>query len=136
TGYYKVNLSTLNATAIIKSENEAVYNASDLASSNLAYRDAKNTPVTNVVRNNGIAIYPNPVVNKTFAIQFDKMPAGNYTIEISDINGKKVIAKTLNINGVQNEKINMPKSSATGLYFIKVVNSNGNAVYTDKFVVE
>lgn len=136
TGYYKVNLSTLNATAIIKSENEAVYNASDLASSNLAYRDAKNTPVTNVVRNNGIAIYPNPVVNKTFAIQFDKMTAGNYTIEISDINGKKVIAKTLNINGVQNEKINMPKSSATGLYFIKVVNSNGNAVYTDKFVVE
>ncbi|MCZ2224926.1 MAG: T9SS type A sorting domain-containing protein [Chitinophagales bacterium] len=135
--YYKVNLSTLNATEIIKADNEVVYNTSDLANSNLAYSAAKNVVVSNeVITKNNISVYPNPVVNKTFAIQFDKLTTGNYSVEISDVNGRRVITKTVAINGTQNEKINLPRASVSGLYFIKVLNSNGKSVYYDKVVVQ
>lgn len=134
--YYKVNLSTLNASVIIKEGNETVYNASDLANSNLAYRNTRNNIVPTTVKNNGIAIYPNPVVNKTFAIQFEKLPAGNYGVEITDVNGKRILNKTINIIGLQNEKINLPRASASGLYFVKITNTAGKAIFTDKIVVE
>lgn len=134
--YFKVNLSTLNASAIVKENNEAVYNASDLANSNLAYRDTKNTLVSTVVKNNGIAIYPNPVINKTFAIQFNKLPVGNYSIEISDVNGKRILNKAVSISGFLNDKITLPKNITSGLYFVKVNNSTGKMIYSDKLIVD
>jgi hypothetical protein len=134
--YYKVNLSTLDAKPIDKTD-ATVYNASDLANANLAYQNKKANPVLEDVKlNNSISVYPNPVVNKTFAVQFDKLSAGNYSVELSDANGKRVITKTVVINGLQNEKINLPKGAASGLYFIKVTNNNGKSVYYDKVVVQ
>lgn len=85
---------------------------------------------------NAISIYPNPAINKAFAVQFDKLPAGNYSIELTDANGKRIFTKTLGINGLQNEKINLPKAAATGLYFLKVTNSTGKSVYYDKLIVQ
>jgi len=135
--YFKVNLSTLNATEIIKADNEVVYNTSDLANSNLAYSAAKNVVVSNEVNTkNNISVYPNPVVNKTFAIQFDKLPAGNYAVEISDVNGRRIVTKAINIAGIQNEKINLPRASSSGIYFIKVLNANGKSVFYDKVIVQ
>lgn len=137
TNYYKVNLATLNATAIVKADNDAVYNIADLANENLAYSAAKNSIVDNdIITKNNISVYPNPVVNKTFAIQFDKLPAGKYSIEINDVNGKRVITKTIAINGLQNERLQLPKASSAGLYFIKVLNTNGKTVFNDKVVVQ
>lgn len=137
TNYYKVNLATLNATAIVKADNDAVYNIADLANENLAYSAAKNSIVDNdIITKNNISVYPNPVVNKTFAIQFDKLPAGKYSIEINDVNGKRVITKTIAINGLQNERLPLPKASSAGLYFIKVINTNGKTVFNDKVVVQ
>lgn len=137
TNYYKVNLATLNATAIVKADNDAVYNIADLANENLAYSAAKNSIVDNdIITKNNISVYPNPVVNKTFAIQFDKLPAGKYSIEINDVNGKRVITKTIAINGLQNERLPLPKASSAGLYFIKVLNTNGKTVFNDKVVVQ
>ncbi len=134
--YYKVNLSTLDAKPIDKTD-ATVYNASDLANANLAYQNTKANPVLEDVKlNNSISVYPNPAVNKTFAVQFDKLPAGNYSVELSDANGKRVITKTVAINGLQNEKINLPKGAASGLYFIKVTNNSGKSVYYDKVVVQ
>lgn len=134
--YYKVNLSTLDAKPIDKND-ATVYNASDLANANLAYQNTKANPVLEDVKlNNSISVYPNPAVNKTFAVQFDKLPAGNYSVELSDANGKRVITKTVAINGLQNEKINLPKGAASGLYFIKVTNNSGKSVYYDKVVVQ
>ncbi len=109
----------------------------DLANENLAYSAAKNSIVDNdIITKNNISVYPNPVVNKTFAIQFDKLPAGKYSIEINDVNGKRVITKTIAINGLQNERLQLPKASSAGLYFIKVLNTNGKTVFNDKVVVQ
>ncbi len=134
--YYRVNLSTLEAKPVDKSD-ATIYNASDLANSNLAYRNTKATPLLAEIKlNNSISIFPNPTVTKTFAIQFEKLPVGNYSIELNDANGKRVITKNIYISGLQNEKINLPKSASSGLYFIKVSNSNGKSVYYDKVVVQ
>jgi hypothetical protein len=134
--YYKVNLSTLEAKPIDKTD-ATVYNASDLANANLAYQNTKANPVlADIKSNNAISIYPNPTVNKTFAVQFSKLPIGNYSVELTDANGKRVITKTVAVSGLQNEKINLPKGAANGLYFIKVTNSNGISVYYDKVVVQ
>lgn len=133
--YFSVNLSTLDAKAIAKNE-PTVYNASDLANANLAYQNTKAKPVfADVVANNDISVYPNPAVNKTFAVQFNKLPIGNYTLELNDANGKRIITKNIVINGLQNEKINLPKGASSGLYLLKVINTVGKAVYNDKVVV-
>lgn len=134
--YYRINLSTLEAKAVDKTE-ATVYNASDLANGNLAYKNTKSNPVlADIKLSNAISIYPNPAINKAFAVQFDKLPAGNYSIELTDANGKRIFTKTLGINGLQNEKINLPKAAATGLYFLKVTNSTGKSVYYDKLIVQ
>lgn len=134
--YFKVNLSTLEAKPIDKSD-ATVYNASDLANANLAYQNTKANPVLEDAKmSNAISIYPNPAVNRTFAVQFDKLPAGTYSVELNDANGKRVITRTVAVSGLQNEKINLPKGAASGLYFIKITNSTGKSVYYDKVVVQ
>ena len=135
--YYRVNLSTLEATLVDKKE-ATIYNASDLANANLAYKNTKTAPIlaAEIIGNNAVSIYPNPAINKTFTVQFQKVPAGVYVVEMSDANGRKILAKTVTVNGMQNEKVNLPKSSAVGLYMIKVTNNSGKAVYNDKVVVQ
>lgn len=134
--YYRVNLSTLDAKPVDKSD-AVVYNASDLANANLAYKNTKVNPVlTDVASNNNVTVFPNPVVNKTVAVQFNQLPAGSYLVEISDANGKKISTKTVLISGLQNEKISLPKATSQGLYVIKVTNNAGKNVYNEKIVVQ
>jgi len=135
--YYKVNLSTLDAT-LIDRKGGVINNTSDLANANLAYRDTKATPAVaaEVTGNNAVSIYPNPAINKTFTVQFQKVPTGTYTVELNDANGRKVIAQNVIVKGLQNEKINLPKGAAAGLYMIKITSTAGKTVYNDKVVVQ
>ncbi len=135
--YYKVNLATLEAKPITKT-GPTVYNASDLANSNLAYSAARTAaqPKAEVKGNAVLSVYPNPAINKNFSIQFEKVPAGNYTIELTDISGRRVLNKTISVNGLQNEKLTMPKGTASGLYVIKVTDNTGKAIYSDKVAVQ
>ncbi len=84
--YYRVNISTLNAT-IIKKISEMVYNSSDLAGSNLLYQNnhvTDNKVMAEVLGNEHVSIYPNPVVNKLFNLKFDKVVAGRYNLVLTD----------------------------------------------------
>jgi hypothetical protein len=135
--YYKVNLGTFNATALAKT-GENVWNASDLASSNVAYRGGpSNTFTTAEVKgNNAISIYPNPVAIKYFNVSFEKVTPGKYTIELTDASGRKVINQVAEISGVQNQKVNLPKSASGGMYLVRVIDTDGKAIFTDKIVVQ
>ena len=137
--YYKVNLSTLEATLIDK-KGAGIYNTSDLANANLAYRDTKTAQLVaaEILGNDAVSIYPNPAINKTFTVQFSKVPAGTYAVELTDANGRRIIAQTVTVavKGIQSERMNLPKGASAGLYMIKVSNSTGKAVYSDKVVVQ
>jgi hypothetical protein len=137
--YYKVNPATFNAVEI-KKNGDNLYNASDLANSNLLYaesRKSKDAIKAQVIGNSLLSVYPNPVANKMFTMQFDKVPAGQYNLSLADVSGRLVFVKSINIAGAgQVEKISLPRSTAGGMYLIKLSGSDSKAVYSDKIVVQ
>ncbi|CAN5117710.1 hypothetical protein BH11BAC6_BH11BAC6_16140 [soil metagenome] len=135
--YYSVNLSTLQATAMPKKDQQ-VYNASDLASGHLAYEDvsdAKTNPSINVTGNSLVSVYPNPVPNKTIQVSFNKVSSGNQTIQISDVAGHKLLSKVVNVSTQATAQVNLPASVKSGVYIIKVTDANGKVSYSGKIVV-
>jgi hypothetical protein len=136
--YYKINISTLQATAI-KNTGDKVYNSSDLANSNLLYQSQLTAPklFNEVKGNNAVSIFPNPAPNKSFTVQLDDVVAGNYNVVLTDPTGRNVISRALKINARgQVEKINLAHAAATGMYLIKLTGADGKIVYSDKIVVQ
>lgn len=135
--YYKVNISTLEAVAIKKNEDK-VFNSSDLANSNLLYsKKGENNLISEVKDNQAISLYPNPVTNKNFTVQFNKVPAGRYSMVLTDASGKNVITKALNIAFPgQVERVTLPRASAGGMYLIKLTSGNSRLFYNDKVAVQ
>ena len=136
--YYKVNLSTFQAVALTNKGEVPLTSTSDLASGNLIYQSKGTTAPAPVLTNinNGIEVYPNPVINHNFNVQFGKLPVGNYSIEISDINGRKISNRTVTINGNQSLQMSLPSTTNTGLYMVRIYNTSGTAVYVNKLDVE
>jgi hypothetical protein len=73
-------------------------------------------------------IYPNPVT-ATLSINLP-LSALQHEIKVYDVNGKVVAAQKASQQLVQ---VNLSKIVA-GVYYIKVINSNGKEVYTSKFI--
>ena len=132
--YFKVNPSTLEASTIKGGKD--MFNVSDMANANLVYQSrGANNVSNNVASKSDVSVYPNPVVNKNFTVDFSKIAAGNYSIVLTDINGKAVVSKSLNVNA-NTEKLTMPKTASSGIYMLRVVDANGKTVHTGRVVVE
>jgi hypothetical protein len=124
-----------------------VWRSSDLANSNLLVTNTKSAtnstpeltkrtiPVT--AETNRIQIYPNPVVNSKFTIQFDQLEDGKYTIQVTDVMGRYVAQQSININGDnQVQNINLNPSNTKGIYLVKVIDANNIAVFSKKLMVQ
>jgi hypothetical protein len=134
--YYTINLSTLQAKPVNKTE-AAVFNASDLANSNLAYQNTLAKPaLEQQISNNNISVFPNPAVNNNFTLQFNTIPKGIYIIQLNDANGKTVVTNKVIINGLQNEIINLPKGISAGLFLLKVSDTKGKNYFSEKIIVQ
>lgn len=101
-GFYKVDINNLVATKIITQG--TIYNASDLASSNLLHQQQKinsigepNLKNIEVIGNRFISIYPNPVTNSQIKITFDGKATGKYKISVSDLQGRLIGTKNVYI---------------------------------------
>lgn len=136
--YYKLNLSTFTATPL--QNNGGVFNASDLASGNLAYSAKQTQTLPSVVEqlkgNRFISIYPNPVMNHQLKLSLTKLPAGKYTVELSDLSGKRIQTNQLETTGTEIRSFSIEPSAAKGMYVLKVVNAEGTPVFTEKFVLQ
>lgn len=135
--YYSFDLATLKATAVAKKDNE-VYNASDLASGHLAYEnvaDAKINPAVNVSGNSAVSVYPNPVLNRSFQLAFDKVSSGTQTVQLATVSGTNVLTKVINVNAKSITQITLPASVRSGVYAIKVFDGTGKISYSGKIVV-
>lgn len=134
--YYKVDLTTLQATAL-NTGNAKVYNVSDFANATLAFDDNKKVSAVSAKTLDAVAvnIYPNPVTAHNFYVQLSNFTKGKYTIEISQLQGKKILQHAVNTSGSQTEKIDLPAGVAAGAYLIKIMNGKGESVYNDKIIV-
>jgi hypothetical protein len=137
-GYYRVDMHSWQATRL--DIQGSVFNASDLANGNLAFANDKSTiPVINraIIRNEKIALYPNPVATNQLYVSFNRKESGRYTIQLVDLTGKTITEKVVQIaDGGQVVAMNVNNSLAKGPYMVKVLNNSKKAVFTDKLIVQ
>jgi hypothetical protein len=138
-GFYKVKLADLSATKITGSD--STYSISDMANGNLllqneadAFGGITKLPMSSSTIASG-HVYPNPTNNSVFNVSFDGLANGKYLIEVTDLSGKSILTKSVNIgiNG-QVETVNAPKL-AVGMYLVKVSGPDKQNVFTDKVVI-
>jgi hypothetical protein len=84
-----------------------------------------------------IQIYPNPVTNNRFVIQFNQLEKGNYTIQVTDATGRQLVQQEVNVTGEnQSQAINLNRTTTKGIYMVKVLDVNSKIVSTSKLVVQ
>lgn len=121
-----------------------IWQTSDLANGNLLA--TANRPASKPLElisnnstddNNKVSVFPNPVTNNQFAVQFNDLEAGQYTIQITDVMGRNISQQVVTLNSkMQIQSVKMDKSSAKGFYLVKVVDQNKSLVFSKKILVQ
>ena len=90
------------------------------------------------IENNGkIKVFPNPVLFDDISVQFIALLPGNYTIQLVNVLGKKIIQQKVKISGItQTEPMHIPHFAPQGFYYIHILDENNKVVSTQKLVVE
>ncbi len=141
-GFYKVNMNDFSSEKL--SPEGQVFNASDLASSNLLFENEKqkNSEASSlfsneIVRSKYISLYPNPVSSGRVIIDFDENPEGRYKIDLTDLQGRMISSKIVFVKNVrQLENFHLSKRQVGGVYFMKISDETGKSVFSDKLIVE
>jgi Secretion system C-terminal sorting domain len=141
TSLYTVDLKTLTATAL--KSTAAPWHTADLANSNILLT-RKPMTVPELIAgqtaplNDKIQLYPNPVTNNQFSIQFSQADAGNYTVQVTDARGQQVAQKmvSVGVKGQSITSINLPAPSSKGIYIVKVNDPGSKTIYSNKIVVQ
>ena len=142
--YFTVDMKSLSATPYTIAG--TVWQSSDLANGNLLNTgtQAKGNTVELISRNTEpnsgdgkIAIFPNPVTNNQFAIQFNELEVGQYTIQVTDVMGRQVLQQIVSVAGEkQTQTVRLNASSSKGVYLVKVTDHANRSVYNTKIVVQ
>jgi lipocalin len=144
-GYYKLKLDDLTAVKVEGSDNN--YSASDFANGNLllqkeadAARQAAlgsaNIPTAKINSSNA-HVFPNPVTDGTFNVLLDNQQEGRYTIVVSDLSGRNIQSRNVQLTGKGTQVQKMSLGVATkGVYMVKVLDANAQIVLVEKIVVQ
>ncbi len=143
------SLFTIDAKTLVATPYTIVgtgWQTSDMANSNLLVSGAKSKGGTvELISRTGpsnsgdgkINIYPNPVINNQFVVQFNQLEAGGYTLQVTDVMGRQVVQQAVNISGENHaQTIKLGSASAKGVYLVKVTDQSSKAVYSTKVVVQ
>lgn len=144
-GYFEVDLASLKAVQI--KSNAQVYNTSDMANGNLALQkeaDKKASAVSaasvlsrNIIRNDNISVFPNPVTDGSFRLYFDNQRQGKYEIQLVDLTGRVINSQVISIGSkAQVEEMFVSSNLARGMYMVKVVDGRRKALFADKLLVQ
>lgn len=138
--YYVVDAKEWNATAY--SGLSSVFRSSDLANSNFLSTAPKPKESATAAApterfSRLISIYPNPVTTSRISVQFNKVPYGDYTVELTDVLGRSVMQRKLTINN-QNQLQLLPlnEGNSKGIYMVKVYDGSNQSVFTQKVMVQ
>ncbi len=141
-GFFKVNIKELSASKLNSAGQ--IFNASDLANGNLLFASQVRNSVGSapliqreVIGNQFMSIYPNPVFGSQFKVTFENKATGEYNIALTDVQGKIIMTKKVYVKSAgQVETIQMKTKPANGMYMIKVTNASKRSVFSDKIVIE
>lgn len=136
---YAIDHKTWAATAV---HTGSTWRSADLASSHLlATRQPMIIPpvlssVVEDIQDNRIHLYPNPVVNKQFVVQFYELD-GNYTLQVTDMLGREMTRSVIDVKvKAQTVIVRLPAMARPGLYLVKIVAPGNQPVFTRKIVVQ
>lgn len=142
---FTVDAKTLVATPY--NVTGTVWQTSDLANSNLLISGAAAKGAATIevmsrtnpanLNDSKINIYPNPVTNNQFIVQFNKLEAGNYSVQVTDVMGRQIKQQGVSVsseNQVQTIKIN--PSTSRGVYLVKIIDQENKIVYSTKVLVQ
>ncbi len=143
--YYVVNPKNWDASVYTSAA--SVYRSSDLANSNfLSSKKANRPEIQNVALAKSslenkyaglISIYPNPVTNNNLTLSFSKIPKGDYTVEMTDVVGRRVLQTRVVVGSEgQTENISLKRSDARGTYLLRIVDRSNQSVYSQKVLVQ
>ena len=84
-----------------------------------------------------ISVYPNPVTSRVIKVQLQKVPLGNYTIELRDVLGRTIMQKRITVAGAgQIQELPLDRRSSNGIYMVKLFDGSNQSVFTQKLVVQ
>jgi hypothetical protein len=138
--YYTVNSKDWSASKYEAAK--GVFRASDLANSNYLSTRTTTKEMTTIARPEErfaklISVYPNPVTENRITLQFNKVPQGDYTIELMDVLGRSVLQRRISINiEEQVQALELPKNHSKGVYMVKVFDRENQSVFTQKVMVQ
>ncbi|MEO7045051.1 MAG: hypothetical protein ABI091_07055 [Ferruginibacter sp.] len=76
--------------------------------------------------NNGISVYPVPIVNGAINLQLMNEPGGKYFVRVLNQLGQPVLSKQIiHAEGNSSEIIQMEKNSSHGIYTVEITKPNG-----------
>lgn len=139
--YFVVNPKTWEASIF---HSTTVFRSSDLANSNYLSTRTKN-PIATIetirrpagVTSNLIQIFPNPIISNQFTIQFHKVPAGDYTVELTDVMGRRILQQRVTlVTENATETISLAATNAKGVYLVKVLDISKRSVHEQKVLVQ
>lgn len=138
---YRVNPQDWSAEAIT---NENGWRSSDLANGNIlntrksATMELAAKPIAPAESGpSNVLIYPNPVTNSQFTIQFTKLEAGNYTIELTDAMGRQILQRAVKVAAAdQLETVQLKAGIAKGFYLVKITDNDNKVAAATKLLVQ
>jgi hypothetical protein len=134
TAYYSVDPESWQATAI--TSNEQLYNTSDLANERLLFETELKKDEQMVVQEK-ISVFPNPVKNSSFRITFQNKESGKYNVQLIDVAGRMVSDKSVTVyDGYQTSEVRISSSLSKGMYMVKVLNNDSKEIYLKKILVQ
>ena len=84
-----------------------------------------------------VAVYPNPVTQKVFRLNFKQANTGMHTVQLTDLSGQLILQSNVQISGRgQAFTFNLPSESAGGMYLVRVTDHTEKVVHVTKVVVE
>lgn len=139
-GYFKVDLATLQAQK--QETTSPVLSCSDLATGFFASDNSLAQTEKIIERNADIEfrqvnVYPNPVTRGYFKVNFAGYEAGQYNIQLTELNGKVISQKRVNIGMAgQTENISTMPGLAKGVYLVKIINSSKKTISSGKLLLQ
>ena len=141
-GYYVVNPKTWESSLFQAAKD--IYKSSDLANSNYlnTSRSSGSTSVIDLLTQQQlpysklVQVYPNPVVTNQFTMQFNQVPMGEYTMDLSDVMGRTIMQRKISIQN-ENQTQAVPLTlKAQGIYLIKLTDASQKLMYQQKLMIQ